>query len=145
MPYNEMQEIVRQGSCPTRKLSDKTQPNDTRICRRTSVSDKFSVGQIPPTIFIHVYTASPLWKEKKKFLREIRMQFKTMLTDSLIISDIKPSEWSLKVRKYNSKDTEMKFKRHRNFHQEGKKSQILTAAKTSFQNVISFKSIILVP
>ena len=37
------------GSCPTRKLSDKTQPNDTRICRRTSVSDKFSVGQIPPS------------------------------------------------------------------------------------------------
>jgi len=29
------------GHCPTRKLSDKTQPNDTRICWRTSVSDKF--------------------------------------------------------------------------------------------------------
>jgi len=42
-----MQEIVRHGCCPTRKLSDKTQPNDTRICRRTSVSDKFRVGQIP--------------------------------------------------------------------------------------------------
>jgi len=38
--HYEMQEIVRHGSCPTRKLSDKTQPNDTRICRRTSVSDK---------------------------------------------------------------------------------------------------------
>jgi len=37
------------GNCPTRKLSDKTQPNDTRICRRTSVSDKFRVGQSPPS------------------------------------------------------------------------------------------------
>jgi len=41
-----MQEIVRHGSCPTRKLSDKTQPNDTRICRRTSVSDKFRLPRI---------------------------------------------------------------------------------------------------
>ena len=46
----EIQEIVRHGSCPTRKLSDKTQPNDTRICRRTSVSDNFRVGQIPPFV-----------------------------------------------------------------------------------------------
>jgi len=37
------------GSCPTRKLSDKTQPNDTRLCRRSSLSDKVRVGQIPPS------------------------------------------------------------------------------------------------
>jgi len=37
------------GSCPTRKLSDKTQPNDTQLCRRTSVSENFRVGQIPPS------------------------------------------------------------------------------------------------
>jgi len=40
-----------------RKLSDtevvrRAQPNDTRIGRRTSVSDKFSVGQIPPSEII---------------------------------------------------------------------------------------------
>jgi len=39
--FEEMQEVVRHGSCPT------TQPNDNRLCRRTSVSDNFRVGQIP--------------------------------------------------------------------------------------------------
>jgi len=29
------------GSCPTRKLSDKTQPNDTRNYRTVSVSNTF--------------------------------------------------------------------------------------------------------
>ena len=45
----DMQEVVRHGSCPTWKLSDKTQPNDTRNCRTVSQSNTFRVGHFPPS------------------------------------------------------------------------------------------------
>jgi len=43
------------GSCPTRKLSDKTQPNDTQNCRTISLSNTFRVEHFPPSqIFITI-------------------------------------------------------------------------------------------
>ena len=51
----EMQEVVRHGSCPTRKLSDKTQPNDTQNYRTVSLSNTFRVEHFPPSqIFITI-------------------------------------------------------------------------------------------
>jgi len=38
---NKTANIPDAESCPTRKLSDKTQPNDTRNCRTVSLSNTF--------------------------------------------------------------------------------------------------------